>query len=456
MDRPREVDIEELLDELSLRGLPLWVTAEMAAVLIADGFDIILLGYVAPAVAADFGLSNSGVGAVLTASLIGVAIGGFAGGQLGDRFGRRTLVIASLLVFGIATLVSALAESVVLFSAARLVAGLGLGAATPNAAALMSEMLPRAWRNQVITVAYALSTIGTAFAGLLARQVLPEWGWRGLFLVGAALPIAICILFLPAVPESPKYLATRPGGARKAAAVLNRLLGQTRLDGSERFRVADAAGRGGIGDLFTSEYRRDTASLWVLIFLTLFAWVALGNWGTIVITSFGHSLESAVTTMVAYNLAGLTGAVTTAVLLRRYGSRRLFSLHATSAVVASLAVAWLLASGSTTLALLTAYMVVAGFGLTALLQTSYPLAATVYPTDVRATGIGSAFGFGRLGAVSSSAVTAGLIALGGPVALLLGVAAAASGIGGAVLTLRRHIPAETTPEASRVSQMAGP
>lgn len=455
MARPREVDIDELLDGLSLRGLPLWVTAAMAAVLIADGFDIILLGYVAPAVAADFGLANGGVGAVLTASLIGVAIGGFLGGRLGDRFGRRALVIASLLVFGFATLVSAVAGTVVLFSAARLVAGLGLGAATPNAAALMSEMLPRAWRNQIITVAYALSTIGTTFAGLLARQVLPEWGWRGLFLVGAALPIAICVVFLPGVPESPKYLATRPGGAHKAAAVLNRLLVHARLDGSERFRVADTAGRGGIGDLFTPEYRRDTASLWVLIFLTLFAWVALGNWGTIVITSFGHSLESAVTTMVGYNLAGLAGAVTTALLLKRCGSRRLFSLHALSAVVASLAVALLLASGLTTLALLTVYMMIAGFGLTALLQTSYALAATVYPTDVRATGIGSAFGFGRLGAVSSSAVTAGLIALGGPVALFLGVATAAAGIGGAVLTLRRHIPAEDSLEASHVSQVAG-
>ena len=447
----REIDIEALLDELSLRGVPLWVTAAMAAVLIADGFDIILLGYVAPAVAADFGLSNAGVGAVLTASLIGVAIGGFAGGYLGDRYGRRTLVSTSLLVFGLATLVSALAEDPVLFSAARLVAGLGLGAATPNAAALLSEMLPRAWRNQIITVAYALSTIGTTFAGLLAREVLPDWGWRGLFFVGAALPIAICIVFMPFVPESPKYLATKPDGGRRAAAALNRLLGQARLDGSERFHVAGAGVRRGIADLFKAEYCRDTVSLWVLIFLTLFAWVALGNWGTIVITSLGHSLEDAVTTMVGYNLAGLAGAVTTALLLKRFGSRRLFVLHAVSAVVVSVLLAWLVRNGVTSLAVLAGYLVVCGFALTALLQTSYPLAASVYPTDIRATGIGSAFGFGRLGAVSSSAVTAGLIALGGPPLFFIGVASAATGIAGAVLSLRRHISAEPASKRSHAS-----
>lgn len=441
-DETRKLDIEEVLDGLSLRGLPLWVAAAMAAVLIADGFDIILLGFVAPAVAAEFGLSNSGVGAVLTASLIGVAAGGFGGGYLGDRFGRKSLVMGSLLVFGAATLVSAMAGNLVVFSAARLVAGFGLGAATPNAAALMSEMLPRAWRNQIVTIAYALSTIGTTFAGLLARQMLPEWGWRGLFFAGAALPIAICVLFLPPVPESPKYLATQPGGASKAARVLNRLLGEQRLTGKERFSVAGATGRVSMADLFTRDYRRDTASLWVLIFLTLFAWVALGNWGTIVITSLGHSLEDAVTVMIGYNLAGLAGAVGTALLLRRFGSRRIFTCLALGTATVSTAIALLLRADLATLAVIAVYVLIAGAGLTALLQTSYPLAATVYPTDVRASGIGSAFGFGRLGAVSSSAVTAGLIGLGGPPLFFVGVAAAAAGIAGAVLTLRRHIEAD--------------
>jgi AAHS family 4-hydroxybenzoate transporter-like MFS transporter len=145
--------------------------------------------------------------------------------------------------------------------------------------------------------------------------------------------------------------------------------------------------------------------------------------------------------MVGYNLAGLAGAVTTALLLKRFGSRRLFTLHAATVVAASLALAALLAAGIAPLGLLAVYVVIAGFGLTALLQTSYPLAAQAYPTDVRATGIGFAFGFGRLGAVSSSAVTAAVIALGGPPLVFAVVAAAAAGIGGAVRLLRRHIPA---------------
>ncbi len=442
-----EIDLENVLDELPLRGLPLWVAAAMAAVLIADGFDIILLGFVAPAVAAEFGLANAGLGAVLTASLIGVAIGGFAGGYLGDRFGRRSLIAASLLVFGFATLVSALARDITLFSAARLVAGIGLGAATPNAAALMAEVLPRAWRNQIITIAYALSTIGTTFAGILARQMLPDWGWRGLFMAGAILPIAICVLFIPPLPESPKYLARRPNAGPKLAATLNRLLGRRVYTGTERFNIGSAGGDGRIADLFTADYRRDTASLWISVFLTLFAWVAIGNWGTTVITSLGHSLSDAVTVMTGYNLAGLAGAVGTALLLRRFGSRRIFVFLALVTVLASISIAALLRLGSVPLAAIAVYVLVAGACLTALLQTSYPLAAAAYPTSCRATGIGSAFGFGRLGAVTSSAVTAGLIGLGGPPLFFIGVAVAASGISLAAIGLRRHIAPAANPSA---------
>jgi len=441
MSASRTVEIEEALDGVSLRGLPLLVTVAMAAVLIADGFDIILLGYVAPAVAAEFELSNSGVGAVLTASLIGVALGGFTGGHLGDSYGRRTLVTASLLVFGLATLVSAMAQDALVFSVARLIAGLGLGAATPNAAALLAEVLPRSWRNQIITIAYALSTLGTTLAGLLARQALPHWGWRGLFIAGGVLPIAICIVFMPFVLESPKYLATKRDGGSMAAAVLNRLLAETRFDGTETFRAGVGSGRGSLTDLFAPGWRRDTLSLWLLIFLTLFAWVAIGNWGTLIITSFGYTLEDAVTTMVGYNLAGLAGAVMTALLLRRFGSRCLFALHAATVVTVSLVLAVLLTAGIAPLGLLAVYVVIAGFGLTALLQTSYPLAAAVYPTEVRATGIGFAFGFGRLGAVCSSAVTAAVIALGGPPLVFVVIAAAATGIGVAVRSLGRHIRA---------------
>lgn len=130
-----------------------------------------------------------------------------------------------------------------------------------------------------------------------------------------------------------------------------------------------------------------------------------------------------------------------------------FDIILPTVAIASLALAAALGAEISPLGLLAVYVLIAGFGLTALLQTSYPLAASVYPTDVRATGIGFAFGFGRLGAVSSSAVTAAVISLRGPALIFAAIASAAAGIGGAVLSLRRHIPAQAgigTTSAQRV------
>ena len=174
--------------------------------------------------------------------------------------------------------------------------------------------------------------------------------------------------------------------------------------------------------------------------MILFAWVAIGNWGTTIITSLGYDLTSAVSVMVGYNLAGLFGAVFTAFVMSRFGSRRIFTLLSIIAVLASLVFAGALNTGQLSLFWITIYILIAGATLTALLQASYPVAAHVFPTSIRATGVGSVFGFGRLGAVSSSAVTAGLIIAGGPALVFVGVGITATGILIGVRSLQRHIP----------------
>lgn len=450
-DLEEAIDVEAALERLPLSGLPLRVVVIMALVLIADGFDIILLGFVAPLVAKEFGLSHAGMGLVLTMSLIGVAAGGFLGGYYGDRMGRRKLIIISLILFGSMTLISALAQGVVLFGLSRLVAGLGLGAATPNAAALMIEMLPARWRSQITTAAYASSTIGTTGAGLLARDMLAEWGWRGLFVAGAVLPLLVCVLVLVMVPESPKFLATLRDGSARTARALNRLMGHAAYRPTSRFRVSSTGRKGRFADLLSPDYRRDTLCMALMIFMILFAWVALGNWGTIVITALGHDLKTAVSIMMGYNLAGLAGAVVTGLLLRRLGSRRIFAMLALCGIAVSGCLALLLTRGAVPLGLLCVGIWIIGAALTALLQASYPVVANAFPTDFRALGLGSTFGFGRLGAVISSMATAALMTQGGPALFFVGVSAASAGIFAALLLVDRHIE----PAARSISEDRG-
>lgn len=435
------MSLDEALENLPLTGMPLRVAIIMAIVLVADGFDLILLGYVAPAVTADFGLSHNGLGIVLTGSLIGVAAGSFFGGTLGDHFGRRNTVIFSLLLFGVATLASAYTHDIYLFTFARLLVGFGLGAASPNAATLMAEVMPSRWRSQTITLAHTCTSLGAVVAGILSQQLLPSIGWRGLFVIGAVVPVLVCIFLMPLIPESPRFLARQPGGAAKAARALNRLIGKPIYSGNDALVPADnKVVKEGMGALLNKDFRRDTLSLAIMIFMILFAWVAIGNWGTTVITSLGYELSSAVAVMVCYNVAGLVGAVTTAFLIRRLGSRLIFTVLATATMLATALLIVAFQLGYVSIFWITGYVIIAGAGLTAINLACYPVATHVYPTAIRATGVGAVFGFGRLGAVCSSAVMAVLIGAGGAPLFFAGVAAAALGALICIRLLARHIP----------------
>ncbi|BAK66569.1 putative aromatic acid transporter [Sphingobium sp. SYK-6] len=432
-----KIDIDTALDDAPVTLHVLTVSFVIALALIVDGFDIVVLGFVAPAVNASFGLGYGGIGAVLTASLIGVAIGGFAGGYLGDLFGRRRMIGVSLLIFGVLTLLSAMATDVFLFALARLLAGFGLGVMTPNAAALLAEILPRRLRRQIMMIAYALSTIGTSLAGLLSREMLPDPGWRAIFLIGGTMPLVIAALVSLWVPESPKFLMGR-GRHADAARVLNRLARRMMFSGDVEFTSAeDPAAKRPLRTVFGPEYRTTTLIMAFMVFFTLFAWVAIGNWGTMVISDLGYGIKFAASVMTLYNLAGLVCALATSFVLYKWGSKWIFITFSGVSVLASLGIYSV--AGEISEGVIILYVVVSGAVLTALLQASYPVAAEAFPTSSRASGVGFAFGFGRLGAVTSSAVTAAVVKFGGITAFFLQIAIASFFIMVAAVAFRQHL-----------------
>jgi MFS transporter, AAHS family, 4-hydroxybenzoate transporter len=392
-----------------------WATAIcMTAVLIIDAFDLVLLGYLAPDVATSLAISRAQVGVILTISLIGAALGGLSGGYLGDRWGRRPTILSCLALFGGATLVSASTASLSVFMASRFLAGLGLGTAAPNTAALLSEVLPAAWRSQTIVASYALSGTGTVLAGVVARWLLPTGGWRECFMVGGVVPLILWPLLYFIIPESPALLEARRQRAAASPALL----------------------------LFSPGYLRDTLALWILVATNQFATVANANWGTTVIGSLGYPLPQAVNVMTGFNLAGVLGALATGVAMRRFGSRRTFVVLATSAMAVALWLALALRAGVASpisLSALRVCVVISGAALVSLLQASYPVAAHIYPTRVRASSIGWAAGFGRLGAISSSMAGVFFLAHGGPYTFYLGMACASLVTLAATLALNRHI-----------------
>jgi AAHS family 4-hydroxybenzoate transporter-like MFS transporter len=197
------IDVTRLLDANRLSPRIVGWSGLLTAVLIMDGFDLVALGLLAPSVAREFGLSRVALGWILTGNGLGVALGGLLGGLAGDAIGRKKAIALSIALFGIGTLLCALASAPALFVCARCVAGIGMGAATPNIGAWLVETLPGKWTSRLTTFAFSTSTVGSTLCAITASFLLPIAGWRSVFMVGGVAPLLLLPLLVLLLPNRP-------------------------------------------------------------------------------------------------------------------------------------------------------------------------------------------------------------------------------------------------------------
>jgi AAHS family 4-hydroxybenzoate transporter-like MFS transporter len=434
------VDIGNLLDEGAWTGYQRWLVALTAATIIFDGADNQLLGAALPMIMREWGLARAAFAPALAAGLFGMMVGGALAGASGDRVGRTRALIASVLVFGVATALAGLTGSVVGLSLLRFTAGLGLGGALPNAAALAVEFVPRRRRTIAVTLTIVCVPLGATLAAVFALRILPTLGWRALFIIGGAVPVVVAAVLTGLLPESPRYLASREERAPELHGLMRRMGHQfdesvTFVDGTDR---SDA---GGFGALLSPEYRRDTIALWCA-FLSCLLGVYLGfNWIPAMLTGAGLPPTMGGTGLTANNLGGVIGAIGGALFFGRVGSRRVMLTLAAAAIVSSVGTAWIPFSGSHPALLMIGPIAVVGTFTNASQTALYALAAQVYPTRMRATGLGAAVAIGRIGAVLSSYAGAAALDRGGPRAFFLLTAVAMAAVLASLASMTRHIPA---------------
>src|SRR3984957_13494455 len=172
------VDVADFIDAQPVGGFQIKLLLTCAAVLFLDGFDTTSIGFVAPSLAKEWGLSKGALGPVFSAGVIGLMIGALVFGPLADRIGRRKIIIFSTLAFGIGALVTAFVQDVNTLLAIRFLTGLGLGGAMPNTIALTSEFNPRRRRATMVMIMFCGFSVGAALGGLLAAALIPHFGWR--------------------------------------------------------------------------------------------------------------------------------------------------------------------------------------------------------------------------------------------------------------------------------------
>jgi AAHS family 4-hydroxybenzoate transporter-like MFS transporter len=368
--------------------------ALLAGIFIMEGFDIAAMAIAVPRLEGALGLEPASFGWVFTAILIGLGAGGALIAPLGDRFGRRALIVAGCLATGLATLATATATSIPEFLIWRLLTGLALGACLPNVSALSAELAPARLRATIMAVVSAGIPVGLALAGFLAPAIIAAVGWPGLFLVpgGAAVVLALALWFTleggaPARPEQE--------GGKAPSTKLPQL------------------------QLFASPWVFPFAVFATMLALNALNLYLLNSWLPTVLPQAGLSLDDAARVAGVANLAGLAIGIGASILVDNWRKGPALMLLF-GAMAISFATIWLTAPDPTRWVLL---LMVGVGGANAGGMVLPGLAAYLFPARLLSSAVGMGVLVARLGAFAGPPLGAWMIAADVPAQTFLGVAA---------------------------------
>ncbi|HKE85568.1 MAG TPA: MFS transporter [Vicinamibacterales bacterium] len=439
----KTVDIGSVLDEGRWTGYQKLLILGTALAIILDGIDNQLLPNAVPFIAPEWGLQNSAFRNALATGPFGMMIGGLAGGILGDRYGRRTALLGSVISFGVLTIAIASVNSVFLLGLLRFIAGVGLGGAMPNAASLASEYVPRRQRPFAVTLTIVCIPLGGFVASTMAGIITPTYGWRALFVIGGLVPVAVAIVLWKALPESPRYLAGRRERWPELTHVMRRMGHNVPHDVAYVEAAAGAqtsASKATIADLFAPVFRRDTIGLFGSFFFCLMVNYVAIQLVPSVLRDAGKFTPAAATGGLQWvNIGGVIGAVVGALVIQRIGSRLTMLGMCVAAVICSLIMSGMKLDPTDTFALMAMFLVTGGL-LNAVQTTMYALAAHVYPTEIRSTGVGAAVAFGRIGNVLAVYVGGFAFDRGGPTGYFQSWAILMAIVFISLAVIGRHVP----------------
>ncbi|HEU4734107.1 MAG TPA: MFS transporter [Kofleriaceae bacterium] len=398
------LDVRRWIDDRPVGGFQLATVVTCAAIVFLDGFDAQVMGYVAPALRVDLHVERAALGPALSSGLFGMLIGALVFGPVADRYGRRPVLIACPLIFGLGSLLTATADSMTALVMFRLLTGLGMGGAMPNTIALTAEYMPRRVRASAVMTMFCGFSIGAAAVGWVAAALIPGHGWRSVFVVGGIVPCVLVAASAWRLPESIRFLLRRPGGEERARAHLARIAPAAPRDG--RLVFAEEDGRGFVvGQLFAAGRRWLTPLLWAMFFLNLLDLYFVNSWLPTVMHDVGISERRAILITTLFQVGGTVGAVVLGKLLDRQPS---FRMLAVTYLAGALCV-FLIGESGTSSGWLVATVFASGFGVIGAQTSANALAAEVYPTTVRSTGVGWALGIGRLGSILGPYLGASLV-----------------------------------------------
>jgi len=370
-------------DRTALTGLQIGVAVLCGLIQMLDGYDLSAIGLAAPSLIHAWGVAPKDLTQAFVLSSVGIMVGALLSGPVADRFGRKPMLLFSVAMFGVFSLASAYAPSLHVLAVLRFFTGIGIGGAMPTTVALTSDYATGRWRTSLVMFMFTGNTVGGVAAGQIAAEILPNWGWQGIFMVGGVVPLVLLVALLFVLPEAPQF----QGGARPASARANP-----------------------VGGLFRDGLALSTLMLWAIFLINLLNMYLIGYWLPTVLHLNGLSPADAAFATSIYTAGAVLSTLALGPLITRFGAERVLGL---SLLIGSVFIGILAMVPLSQMATM-AVLFVAGGGFIGSQLGLNGFAASVYPAATRSTGIGWALGVGRLGGIAGPIVGGVLLGLGLP------------------------------------------
>jgi len=395
------------LDEKEM-GRFQWVVVALCFLInMLDGFDVLVMAFTAASVSAEWELSGIELGYLLSAGLVGMALGSLFIAPWADRFGRRPLILLCVSIAGIGMLASSEAPSVTALGALRLVTGLGIGGILASSYVIAGEYANKRWRSLAISLQSTAYALGATVGGVIAAQIIPHVGWRSVFLYGGfATLLTLPVMYL-LLPESIAYLVARQ--PLDALSRVNRLLSRVGLDRITAIPGVESSVQvspcSTFAALFSKDLLRSTLLVWAGFSLVMFGFYFVMSWTPKLLVSAGLSNQQGITGGVLLNVGGIVGTSLIGLLAAKYRlSRVLMSYLVLNALFLAIFVHF-----TTSLSLAFALVLIIGVLVNGCVAGLYALTPSIYSPEQRVTALGWGIGMGRVGAILSPLVAGRLI-----------------------------------------------
>ncbi|MGN2385473.1 MFS transporter [Pseudomonas syringae] len=404
------LDVQAFINAQPLSGYQWRIVALCFLIVFLDGLDTAAMGFIAPALSQDWGIDRASLGPVMSAALIGMVFGALGSGPLADRFGRKVVLMVAVFLFGIFSLASAYSSNIDQLLVLRLLTGLGLGAAMPNATTLLSEYTPERLKSLLVTSMFCGFNLGMACGGFVSAKLIPSMGWHSLLMLGGILPLVLAVVLMVWLPESARFLVVRNRGAEQIRKVLAPIAPKA-VAGVTAFTVPEqktVSSRNVLKVIFSGTYSAGTLLLWLTYFMGLVIVYLLTSWLPTLMRDSGASMEQSAFIGALFQFGGVLSAVGVGWAMDRYNPHKVIGFAYALAGV----FAYLVGQSLGNVAVLATLVLLAGMCINGAQSAMPSLAARFYPTQGRATGVSWMLGIGRFGAILGAWAGATLLGLG--------------------------------------------